>query len=109
MRNRGIVVTSLPRQPPVTRAPFSSGAGGKGKTKPRGRSVNQKTLVTRCCHCNLSGHLSGNPIFSVKERDKHDAQAHVTSCTLGETVHVHPESFVTSSISVAQEPRRADS
>ena len=108
MRNRGIVVTSFPRQPPVTRASFSSGAGGKGKTKPRGRSVNQKKFVTRCFHCNFSGHLSGNPVLS-RQGEGQDAQAHVTSCTLGETVHVHTKACVTSSISVAQEPRRAGS
>ena len=40
-------------------------------------------------------------------KDKHDSQAHITSCTLKETVHIHPESFVTSSILVEQEPRGA--
>ena len=40
-------------------------------------------------------------------KDKHDSQAHITSCTLKETVHIHPKSFVTSSILVEQEPRGA--
>ena len=63
VKHRGIVVTSFLRQPPVTWTSFLSGVGGKGKTKPRGRSVNQKKLVIRCFHCNFSGHLSGQPYF----------------------------------------------
>ena len=83
-----------------------SGSGlGKRKTRPKGGSVQQKKLVTRCFHCNRFGHWSGDPICPAE--DKNDAQAHVTSCTLQETVHVHPESFVTRSISVEQELRGA--
>ena len=61
--------------------------------------------LTRCFDCNRFRHWSSDPICRAK--DKHDAQAHITSCTLKETVHVHPESFVTSSISVEQELRGA--
>ena len=68
-------------------------------------SVQQKKLVTRCFDCNRFGHWSGDPICPAK--DKHDAQAHVTSCTLQEMVHVCPESFITSSISVEHELRGA--
>ena len=74
-----------------------SGTGrGKGKQDFKGGSVHQKKLVTRCFDCNRFGHWSGDPICTAK--DKHDAQR---------TVHVHPESFVTSSISVEQEFRGA--
>ena len=83
-----------------------SGSGrGKGKTRPKRGSAHQRKLVTRYFDCNRFGHWSGDPICPAT--DKHDAQAHVTSCTLKETVHVHPESFVTSSISVEQELRGA--
>ena len=79
-----------------------SGTGReKGKTRPKGGSVHQKKLLTRCFNCNLFWTMSGDPIYLAK--DKHDAQAHITSCNLKETVHVHPESLVTSSISVEQE------
>ena len=50
---------------------------------------------------------TGLVIRSVPPKDKHDAQAHVTSYILEETLHVYPESFVTSSISVEQELRGA--
>ena len=50
-------------------------------------------------------HWSGEPICRAK--DKNDAQARVDSCTLQETVHVYPESIVTSSNSVEQELRGA--
>ena len=60
-----------------------------------------KKLVTRCFDGNRFGHCFGDPICPAK--DKHDAQAHITSCTWKDTVHVHPESFVTSSIAVEQE------
>ena len=77
-----------------------SGTGrGQGKTRHKGGSVHQKKLVTRCFD------WSGDPICPAK--DKHDAQAHIASCTMKETVHVHPESFVTSSISVEQVLREA--
>ena len=85
-------------------SPVSGSGRGKGKTRPKGGSVHQKKLVTRCFDCNRFGHWSGDPICPAK--DKH-AQAHVTSCTLEEMVHVYPESFVTSSISVEQELRGA--
>ena len=78
---------------------------GKGKTRPEGGSVQQRKLATRCFDCNRLGHWSGDPICLAK--DKQDAQAHVTSCTLQETVHVYHESFVMSSISVEQEFRGA--
>ena len=79
-----------------------SGTGlGKGKTRPKGGSVHQKNLVTRCFDCNRFEHWSGDSICPAT--DKHNAQAHITSCTLKETVHGHPESFVTSSLSVEQE------
>ena len=84
---------------------LSGGGRGKGKTRPKGGSVQQEKLVTRCFDCKRFGHWSGDPICSAK--DKNDAQAHVASCTLQETVHVYPESFVTSSISVEQELRGA--
>ena len=49
-----------------------SGSGrGKGKTRPKGGSVQQKKLVNRCFDCNRSGHWSGDPICPAK--DKHDA------------------------------------
>ena len=73
--------------------------------RPKGGSVHQKKLVTRCVDCNRFGHWSGDPVCSAK--DKHVAQAHITGCILKETVHVHPESFVTSSIAVEQELRGA--
>ena len=38
-------------------------------------------------------------------KDKHDAQTRVTSYTLEETVNVHPELFVTSSMSVERQFR----
>ena len=83
-----------------------SGTGrGKGTTRPKGLSAHQKKLVTRCFDCNRFGLWSGDPICPAK--DKHDAQAHITGCTLKETEHVHPESLVTSSISVEQELRGA--
>ena len=57
-----------------------SGTGrGKSKMRPKGGSVQQKKLVTRCFDCNRFGHWSGDPICPAK--DKHDAQAHITSCT----------------------------
>ena len=65
----------------------------------------QKKLVTRCFDCNRFGHWSVDPICLAK--GKNDAQPHVTSCTLQGTVHVHPGSFVTSSVSVEQELRGA--
>ena len=73
--------------------------------RPKGGSVHQKKLVTRCVDCNRFGHWSGDPVCPAK--DKHVAQAHSTGCILKETVHVHPESFVTSSIAVEQELRGA--
>ena len=76
-----------------------------GVTRPKGGSVHQKKLVTRCFDCIRFGRWSRDPICPVK--DKHDAQAHITSCNVKETVHVHPESFVTSSISVEQELKGA--
>ena len=87
------------------RSQVSANGRGKGKTRPKGGSVHQKKLVTRCFDCNRFGHWSGDPICPAK--DKHDAQAHITSCTLMQTVRVHPESFLTSSISVEQELRGA--
>ena len=89
----------------VSRQSSVSGGRGKGKTRLKGRSVQQKKLVTRRFDCNRFRHWSGDPIRPAK--DTCDAQAHVTSCTLQETVHVYPESFVTSSISVEQELRGA--
>ena len=83
-----------------------SGTGrGKSKMRPKGGSFHRKKLVTRCFDCNRFGHWSGDPICHAK--DKHDAQANITSCTWKETVHVHPEPFVTSSIAVVQELRGA--
>ena len=73
--------------------------------RPKGGSVHQKKLVTRCFDCNRFGHWSGDPISPAK--DKHDAQAHITSCNVKETVRVHPKSFVTSSIAVEQGLRGA--
>ena len=73
--------------------------------RPKGGFVHQKKLVTRCFDCNGLGNWSGDAICPAK--DKHDAQAHITSCIVKETVHVHPESFVTSSIAVEQELRGA--
>ena len=64
--------------------------------RPKRGSVHQKKLVTRCFDCNRFGHWSGDPICPAK--DKHDAQAHITSCTVKETVRVHLEQFVTGSI-----------
>ena len=85
-----------------------SGTGhGNGKTRPKRGSVSQQKLVARCFDCNRLGHWSGDPICPAKDRDKHEAQAHITSCTLEEMVHVHPESFVTSSISVERGLRGA--
>ena len=69
--------------------------------RPIGGSVHQKKFVTLCFDCNRFGHWSGDPIAPAK--DKHDAQAHITSCTWKATVHVHPESFIASSIAVEQE------
>ena len=83
-----------------------SGTGrGKGKTRPKGGSVHQRKLVTRRFDRNRFGHWSGYPNCPAK--GKHDAQAHITSCNVKDTVHVHPESFVTSSISVEHEVRGA--
>ena len=76
---------------------------GKGKSRPKG-SVHQNELVSRCFDCNRFGPWSGDPICP---QGKHDAQAQVTSCTLEKKVHVYPESFVTSSISIEQELRGA--
>ena len=73
--------------------------------RPKGGSVHQKKPVSRCFGCNGFGHWSSDPICPAK--DKHDTQANITSCTVKETVHVHPESFVASSIAVEQEPRGA--
>ena len=86
-------------------ASLSGNARGKGRTRPKGGSAHQKKLVIRCFDCNRFGHWSGDPICPA--RDKLDAQAQITSCTLKETVHVHPESFGTSSISVERELRGA--
>ena len=62
--------------------------------RPRGGgSVNQKKLVTGCSDCNRFGRWSGHPVCPARDRDKHDAQARMTSSTLGETVHVHSDSF----------------
>ena len=64
-----------------TRQSSLSGSGrGKGKTRPKGGSVQLKTLVTRCFDCNRVGHWSADPICLAK--DKNDAQAHDTSCRL---------------------------
>ena len=93
------------RLPASRQSSMSSTGRGKGKTRPEGGSVHQKKLVTRCFECNRFGHWSGDPICPAK--DKHDAQAQGTSCTLEETVHVHPESFFTSSLSFEQELRGA--
>ena len=60
--------------------------------------MNQKKFVTRRFDRNRFGHWSGYPICPGK--CKHDVQAHITSCNVKETVHVHPEAFVKSSISV---------
>ena len=71
-----------------------SGTGhGKGKIRPEGGSVHHKKLVTHCFDCNRFGHSSDDLICPAK--DKHDAQAHITSCNVKGTVHVQPESFVT--------------
>ena len=89
-----------------SRHAFLSGAGrGKSKMRPKGVSVHHKKLVTRCFDCERFGHWSGDPICPAK--DKNDAQAHISSCTWKETVRVHPESFVTSSIAAEQELRGA--
>ena len=41
-----------------------SGTGrGKGKTRPKGGSVHQKKLVTRCFDCIRFGHWSGDPNY----------------------------------------------
>ena len=101
-RNRGY----QPSSSTSSHAAFGSRrARGKSKMRPRGGSVHQKKLVTRCFDCNCFGYWSGDPICPAK--DIHDAQAHIMSCTLKETVHVHPDSFVTSSIAVEQELRGA--
>ena len=63
---------------------FRGNGRGKGKTRPKGGSVHQKKVVSRCFDCNRFGHWSGDPICPVK--DKHDAQVHITSCTLMQTV-----------------------
>ena len=78
---------------------------GKGKIRPEGGSVHHKKLVTRCFDCNRFGHSSDDLICPAK--DKHDAQTQFTSCNVKGTVHVQPESFVTSSLSVEHELRRA--
>ena len=70
----------------------------------RGR-VRLDDSLTLCFDCNRFGQWSGDPICLAK--DKHNAQEHITSCTLKETVHVDPESFVTNSISFEQELRGA--
>ena len=102
MRNRGY----QPSSSASSHAAFSSRhARVKSKMGPKGGSVHQKRLLTRCFDCNGFGHWSGDAICPAK--DKHDAQAHITSCTVKETVHVHLESFVTSSIAVEQELRGA--
>ena len=62
-------------------------------------------FVTRRFDRYRLGHWSGYPICPRK--CKHDMQAHITSCNVKETVHVHPESFVKSSISVEHELRGA--
>ena len=77
-------------------------AAEKGERDLNEGLYNRRILVTLCFDCNL-GHWSGDPIGPVK--DKNDAREHATSCTLQETVHVYPESFVSSSISVEQELR----
>ena len=61
--------------------------------------------MTRRFDRNRFGRWSGYPICPAK--GKHDAQAHITSCNVKETVRVPPESFVTSSISVEHELRGA--
>ena len=81
-------------------ASLSGTSRGKSKMRQKGGSVHQKKLVTRCFDSNRFGHWSGDPIRPAK--DKHDAQAHITSCTWKGTVHVHPESFVTSSIALSK-------
>ena len=99
-RNRGYQPSSSASQSSL------SGSGrGKVRTRPKGGPVQQKKFATRCFDCNRFGHWSGDPICLAK--DKNDGQAHVTSCTLKETVHVYPESFVTSSISVEKVHRGA--
>ena len=70
----------------------------------RGR-VRLDDSLSRCFDCNRFGHSSGDPICPAK--DKQMRKAHITSCTLKETVHVDPESFVTNSISVELELRGA--
>ena len=101
------MVASLLRQPLLTQRSVRNSLceRGKGKTRPKGGSVHQNKFVTRCFNRNCFGHWSGYPICPAK--GKHDAQAHVTSCNVKETVHVHAESFVTSSISVDHELRGA--
>ena len=41
---------------------LSGGGQGKGKTRPKGVSVQQRKLVTRCFDCNRFRHWSGDPI-----------------------------------------------
>ena len=101
--NRGYQPSSSASSHPAfgsRHASLSGTSRGKSKMRPKGGSVHQMKLVTRCFDCNRFGHWSGDPICPAK--DKHDAQAHITSCTWKETVHVHPESFVTSSLALSK-------
>ena len=77
---------------------MSGSRSGKGETRPKGGCVQQKKLETRCFDCNRFGHWSGDPICPTKDEQMRRHMSRVALCGEQCTVHVYPESFVTSSI-----------
>ena len=92
-RNRGYQPSSSASSHAAfgSRHAFSSGTG-RGKRQDETKRRIRQSVVTRCFDCNRFGHWSGYPICPAT--DKHDAQAHITTCTLKETVHGKTAYFI---------------
>ena len=102
-RKRGIAVISLPRLPFLTQLPVHD---SHPRQWPRKKGIAAIRDLKEHLFNRRNSQLvvltatvldTDLVIRFVWQKTKFDAQAHVTSCILKETVHVYPELFVTSS------------